>query len=249
MRTTTTDASVALVACTTCGIAAAAAACVALMRRRRQQQYIARQVNTFTIDPKDLKSKYNFFISAYVPRPIALVSSVSGSGDVNLAPFSYSGIVNHDPGTLVFSCVDKGKGGGDTLKNIKQTREFVVHVISESYLDKANHTSGNFPEDVNEFVEADLTQLDSQLVSPPRAAEAKLAFECKLLQLIPLENETGKVTATMVIGTIVLIHAHSDILNPETQTVIPQKLRPLARLGGNTYTTLGKLTDLARPKV
>ena len=75
-----------------------------------------------SMTPDELKGKYRFFISAMVPRPIAFVSSISAEGAVNLSPFSYSGLVGHDPPTIVFSCVDKNKGGGDTLKNVREMR-------------------------------------------------------------------------------------------------------------------------------
>lgn len=204
---------------------------------------------TLSLDPSALKSKYYFFISAYVPRPIALVSSVSAEGIVNLAPFSYSGIVNHDPGTIVFSCVDKGKAGGDTLRCVKETKQFVCHVISEWYLDAANHTCGNFPFDVDEFEPSGLTKAPCVKVKPPRVQEAALAFECDLLQIIPLANAEGKTTATMVIGTVVHVHVKEAVFDAQTHTVLPDRLLPMSRLGGNTYACLGDIFDLPRPKV
>ncbi|KAJ8604247.1 hypothetical protein CTAYLR_009232 [Chrysophaeum taylorii] len=213
-----------------------------------QQQEVVPPAS-LTLAPEDLKSKYNFFISAYVPRPIALVSSISYDGLINIAPFSYSGIVNHDPGTIVFSCVDKRKGGGDTLKNVKATREFVVHVVSEWYVEAANHTCGNFAPDVNEFESAGLRMISSTKVKPPRAAEAALAMECRVDHIIPMHNDTGAVTATMVVGRVVLIHVHEPAFDADKGVVLPEKLRPMARLGGNTYSTIGDIFDIARPKV
>eukprot|EP00750_Incisomonas_marina_P032020 INCI8756.1.p1 GENE.INCI8756.1~~INCI8756.1.p1 ORF type:complete len:281 (+),score=35.61 INCI8756.1:85-927(+) len=204
---------------------------------------------TLTLSPADLPSRYRFFISAYVPRPIALVSSIDAAGFPNLAPFSYSGIFNHDPGTIVFSCVDKGKDGGDTLKNVKTTREFVVHVMSESFLEAANHTCGNFAPGVDEFVEAGLAKADSKLVRPPRCADAALAMECRVVQIIPLAREDGTVTATMVVGQVLTIHVREDVYDAEQGVVVANKLQPMARLGGNAYSTLGKVFDLARPQV
>lgn len=103
------------------GIASGLAVFATLRRRRQRVRRIANSFNpqwrpgskqwgpylssdVLTLSPDELKSKYSFFISCYVPRPIALVSSVSASGCVNLAPFSYSAIVNHDPGTILFAC-------------------------------------------------------------------------------------------------------------------------------------------------
>ena len=62
------------------------------------------------IIPSELKSAYFLMISAFVPRPIALVSSLSAAGVGNVAPYSYSGCVAHDPPTLVVSCCRRPDG-------------------------------------------------------------------------------------------------------------------------------------------
>jgi len=82
------------------------------------------------LDPKDLTSCYPLMISAYVPRPIALVSSMSAQGVGNVAPFSYSGVVSHDPPIIAVSVCRVGDKTKDTHNNIVATKEFVVNVIS-----------------------------------------------------------------------------------------------------------------------
>mmetsp|Transcript_11655 Transcript_11655/g.15846 ORF Transcript_11655/g.15846 Transcript_11655/m.15846 type:complete len:265 (+) Transcript_11655:12-806(+) len=201
------------------------------------------------LDPDELPSKYNFFISAYIPRPIALVSSVSKSGHVNLAPFSYSSIVNHDPGIIVFSCVDKSSGGGDTLKNVEATKEFVVHIVSEWFLEAANHTCGNFAPEINEFFQSGLTPVSSFKVQPPRVAEAALAMECEVIQTIPMKNSKDLVSSTLVLGKVIQIHVNKNVYNQEKAIIVPEALRPVARLGGNTYSLIGDIFDIARPRV
>lgn len=252
------------------GVAAACGGMAMFLYMRRRRQSVRRVTQTLhpkwepgqkqgppfdehdvvTLDPaRDLKSRYAFFISAYTPRPIALVSSVSASGDVNLAPFSYSGIVNHDPGVVVFSCVDKRKDGGDTLKNVKATREFTVHTISEWFLEAANHTCGNFKPDVDEFDEAGLTKVPGTLVRTPRVAEAALALECVVETILPFRNEAGDVTATMVVGKVVLVHVNKNVFDQEAGVIVPERIKAVSRLGGNTFSLLGDIFDLARPKV
>ena len=201
-----------------------------------------------SMTPDELVGKYRFFISAVVPRPIQFVSSVSSEGVVNLSPFSYSGLMCHDPATVVFSVVDKNRGGGDTLKNVRATREFVTHMMSEWFVESANHTCGNFDSSINEFEEAGLTQVESELVKPPRCAEAALALECRVDQLLDIMKEDGSgPQCTMVIGRVVKIHVNRAVYDEVNGVIDPEAFRPVARMGGNTYTALGDLFDLARP--
>jgi flavin reductase (DIM6/NTAB) family NADH-FMN oxidoreductase RutF len=90
------------------------------------------------LDPKELTSAYPLMISAYAPRPIAFVSTLSAAGDGNLAPFSYSGVFNHDPCVIGFSvCRNRNSPDGkkDTLANIEETGEFVVNMMSDWFVE------------------------------------------------------------------------------------------------------------------
>merc|ERR1711939_621314 len=181
--------------------------------------------------PSDLKSCYFLMISAYVPRPIALVSSLSASGVGNVAPYSYSGCVAHDPPTLVVSCCRRPDGSvKDTCLNALATKEFVVNIMSDWAVEAENHTCANFAPDQDEMMEAGLTPLPSVHVSPPRVGEAAINFECE----------------------VVAYHIHEAILNLDgagegKPTVDVNRLRPLGRLGGNTYCRVGSTFDLPRP--
>ncbi|CAM9827034.1 unnamed protein product, partial [Ascophyllum nodosum] len=116
-----------------------------------------------------------------VPRPIGFVSTKAIDGTVNLAPFSFFNAVGHDPPMLVISvCRKGGDVKKDTLANIEDTGEFVVSIISEWFVEAANHTSGNFPPQVDEMEAAGLTPLKSIIVSPPRVKESAVNMECKV---------------------------------------------------------------------
>ncbi len=66
---------------------------------------------------------------------------------------------------------------------MKNEGQFVINSISSWYLESANHTSGAFPPDINEFEIAGLSQLPSDTISPPRVANAALQLECKVTPL------------------------------------------------------------------
>jgi len=193
------------------------------------------------------------FISTIVPRPIALVSSMSVKGERNLAPYSYFGAMNHNPPTLAFSCCRNRNGeekygfAKDTLRNIKETKEFVVHIMSKWYVDVANHCCGPYKFEDDEFVISGATPVPSKMVKPPRVREAAVQMECKLEALHEIKDSSGMVKATMVIGRVVLFHYHASVLDDKTMTVDLDKLQPISRLGGNTYGQSFGCFDLPRP--
>src|SRR5580765_603384 len=94
------------------------------------------------LDPLALSQadRYKLLIGCIVPRPIAFVSTVSPSGRLNLAPFSFFNGVGSDPMTLLFCPANKPDGSEkDTLRNCKPvseggTGQFVVNAATEHYI-------------------------------------------------------------------------------------------------------------------
>jgi len=215
-------------------------------------------------DPSKLRSCYHLMISTLTPRPIALISSRNPqTGIDNLAPFSYFGCVAHDPPMVAISFSRKGNNTNnnltqkDSLMNILQNNgQFVVNIISEWYLEAANHTSGNFPPNEDEFETSGLTKTNSCIVvDAPRVKEAAVVYECVLEHLVPVSNpQTGDPTTEIVLARVVRIHVdsevlveHYDPLKPAVDTI--HKLKPIGRLGGNVYSTIGETVDIPRPQV
>ncbi|KAG1674457.1 hypothetical protein FOA52_003062 [Chlamydomonas sp. UWO 241] len=207
----------------------------------------------------DKGSLYSLMISCVVPRPIGFVSSIGADGSANLAPYSYFNMVSHSPPIVVLGCCrhggrpktsDGSPAKKDTLENIEETREFVVHIISDWYVEAANHTCGDFDRGVDESTLAGLTPVASTLVKPRRMAEAAVAFECELERLVELEDASGP-SCTVVLGRVVMMHVAKDVTeaSPTGKVVVdPTKLRPVCKLGGVTYGRLGGLFEIARPR-
>ena len=84
------------------------------------------------IDPleQSFQDNHKLMIGSIVPRPIAFVSTKSATGILNLAPFSYFNGVCSNPPTIMFAPARRGYDGliKDTLRNIQETKEFVVHI-------------------------------------------------------------------------------------------------------------------------
>lgn len=205
-------------------------------------------------DPSNLASCYNLMISTTTPRPIALVSSRNPKTGVdNVSPFSYFGAVAHDPPMLAIGFCRKGGEKKDSLVNILESKEFAVNIISEWYLDAANQSCGDYASDVDEFVESGLNKGECEVVKAPRVKEAAVSYECVLDHVHTIKNDSGNETTEIVLAKIVRFHVDEQVLvdgfDPLRPNVDTLKLKPVGRLGGNVYTTLGDTADIPRPKL
>jgi flavin reductase (DIM6/NTAB) family NADH-FMN oxidoreductase RutF len=192
------------------------------------------------------RDAYRLMIGAIVPRAIAWVSSVSPAGLFNLAPYSFFTGVCPSPPTICFSVVDGPErldGKKDTLRNVEHQREFVVNVVSEAVAEAMNLTSGEYQADVDEFQLAGLTPAASACVSVPRVAEAPIALECRLVQVVPVGRPPSG--AGLVIGEIVHFHVADELY--ENGRINIHKLRPVGRLAGDSYSRTREIFELIRP--
>src|SRR5437879_13197457 len=133
--------------------------------------------------------------SSYAPRPIPFVSTLSLAGINNCAPFSYCMGVSSLPMVLAFSVGERDGRPKDTARNILDTREFVVNMVTEAIAEKMNLASGDYAERISEFEEAGLTPVASDAVRPPCVAESPVNFESRLIRAITVADNTGFVGA------------------------------------------------------
>lgn len=189
---------------------------------------------------------YKLMVGAIVPRPIAFVSTVSPDGILNLAPFSFFTAISANPPVICFSPMIRGNDGArkDTIQNIEQTGEFVVNVVSEEFVQQMNICSTEFPPHIDEFACSGLTPLPSDVVKPPRVKESHINMECKLVQIVHVSPKP--LGGSIVIGEVLRFHIDDAILT--SGRVDPDKLHPVGRMGGPTYTRTTDRFDLERPK-
>ena len=199
------------------------------------------EVDPATLEPRDA---YRLFASVVVPRPIAWVSTVGLDGARNLAPFSFFNAVGGIPPTVMFSVSARAGQPKDTLRNVRDTGEFVLHIVDEAIAEQMNRTSGEWPYEVDEFERAGLTAIASAVVRPPRVATAAVAMEGKVTQIVPVEGTQY----TMVLGRIVRFHVRAGLIRA-SGLVDASALRPVARLGGDEYVTAGEVFEMLRPIV
>jgi flavin reductase (DIM6/NTAB) family NADH-FMN oxidoreductase RutF len=192
------------------------------------------------------RAPYHLLCSIAAPRPIAWVSTINASGEPNLAPFSFYNAVAGFPPTVMFSIsyrVRRKPREKDTLRNVEEVGEFVVHVVDERLADAMILTASDLPPGLDEFEIAELEAVPSVDVRPPRIATASVAMECKVTQIVPVEGATN----VMVLGRVGRFHVREDLIrsNGLVDTI---KLKPITRLGGPVeYAKIGELFHLEIP--
>jgi len=196
---------------------------------------------------------YSIVLNSVAPRPIAWVSTASASGQLNLAPFSFFNAVCIDPPLLAFAPGlrqprQAGASHGeakDTLRNIRETREFVVNLVTYELAEAMNLTSGEYDASVNEFELAKVTPQPSQVVRPPRVAESPVSFECTLYQI--LDFSPAPTSSSLVIGKIVSIYMNDAQI--KDGKLDRDSLDLVGRMGGLQYTRTTQRFEMVRPKV
>jgi flavin reductase (DIM6/NTAB) family NADH-FMN oxidoreductase RutF len=188
---------------------------------------------------------YQWIVSLVAPRPIAWVTTLSSSGVVNLAPFSFFNVFGANPPVVVFSpTLKRDSTKKDTLINIERHGEFVIHASTQRDVDAINASSASLSPELSEVEYVGKKTVPSTLVKVPRLADAPFALECKLRQIVPVG--TGPISANLIIGDIVMMHIDPAILGKDGK-VDPMLLRSVARLGGEHWCRSTDLFQMERP--
>jgi flavin reductase (DIM6/NTAB) family NADH-FMN oxidoreductase RutF len=168
---------------------------------------------------------------------------MSAKGEVNLAPYSFFNAVSDDPPIVMFS----SDGYKDSLTFVAETKEFVCNLATFDLRTAVVETSASFARGDNEMIHARLDSAPSRLVRPPRVAASPASLECKLLQIVALDNLEGQpADRHVVFGQVVGVHIDERFLkNGRLDTAAMQ---PIARCGYSDYAVVDKVFAVARPK-
>ena len=183
------------------------------------------------------------FKAILAPRPIGWVSTVDVDGLVNLAPYSFFNGFNSSPPIVGFS----SEGRKDSVSNAEATGEFVCNMVTRDLAELMNATSANVSHDINEMALVGLEPAASTLVKPPRVARAAAAFECKVLQILPLHDLAGDALESyLVLGQVVGVHINpAFLIEGRFDTAAA---RPIARCGyRGDYAEVTGLFEMIRP--
>lgn len=190
---------------------------------------------------------HGYLQGAVGPRPIAFASTLDEQGRPNLSPFSFFNLFSSNPATLIFSPNRRVRDNTTkhTLENARKTGEVVINVVNYNIVQQASLSSVEYPEGVNEFTKAGLTQLASEMVKPFRVKESPVQFECKVNDIIELGQEGG--AGNLIICEILVMHIDDSILNANG-VIDPRKIDLVARMGGDWYTRAAEgLFEVAKP--
>ena len=201
----------------------------------------------FDFDTIPMQDRYKLLVSTVLPRPIAWVVTQDLQGGLNAAPFSFFNVFSEDPPLVVLGIGARSPGvPKDTVRNIRETGEFVVNLVSHGNLEQMNVTAIDFPHGVSEIAEAGLTTLPSAKIKPPRIAESPVALECRRFMLIDLN--AGR---TLVLGEVLAVHVRDDcIADLGRLRVDAPRLDLVGRMhGAGWYARTTDLEEVPRIKV
>ena len=188
------------------------------------------------IDPKEIATKdlHQFMLAAVAPRPIAFASTISLDAVPNLAPYSFFNAFSSNPPIVIFSSNRRVANNTtkDTLKNVQDTGEVVINVVSHSIVRQMAIASVEYGAEVDEFVKAGFTPVASELIRPFRVAESPVQMECVVDQILPLGAGGG--AGNLIVCRIVLMHISESVLN-ENGRIDPHKIDLMGRMGRFYY--------------
>ena len=175
---------------------------------------------------------YKLMVSTIAPRPIAWVVSRNLKGRLNAAPFSFFNAFAGDPPVIGIGISSHEPGRPkDTRRNIRETREFVVNLVSEDCAELMNVTAIEFEPEVNELVEAQLATLPSVRVKPPRIAASPVSMECELLQIVDIGQHNG-----LVLGRVLAMHVRDEfVLDAAKNYIDTPNLKLIGRMHGTGW--------------
>jgi flavin reductase (DIM6/NTAB) family NADH-FMN oxidoreductase RutF len=175
---------------------------------------------------------YKLLVSTIVPRPIAWIVSQNKGGHLNAAPFSFFNVFSGDPPVVGVGIGSHEPGRAkDTRRNIRETREFVVNLVSEEMAEAMNVTAIEFEHGMNELAEAQLEAVPSVRVKPPRIAASPVAMECVLQQIVELGPDNA-----LVLGRIVAMHVRDGLVLDRAKSYVDTpNLKLIGRMHGTGW--------------
>ncbi|WP_280549911.1 MULTISPECIES: flavin reductase family protein [unclassified Halomonas] len=187
---------------------------------------------------------YRLLSGSICPRPIAWVSTRDAAGNTNLAPFSFFNVVSVNPPVLGFSpLLDGDASPKDTIRNLDEVGECVVHISGEGLVEEMNATSAGLARGEDEFTLAALEKAEIPGVSVPRVASAPVAFGCRLREIIRFGDQP--LAGNLVLAEVVSIHVDDALW--DGRHVSTEGLRPIGRMAGNDYARCTDLFEVERP--
>jgi flavin reductase (DIM6/NTAB) family NADH-FMN oxidoreductase RutF len=179
--------------------------------------------------------------SLVVPRPIGWISTLSPTGTVNLAPYSFFNLVLGKPPFVMFSSNPRKH----SQRNAEQTGEFVFNLATFDLRHEMNQTGHEYEDGVSEPEAAGLAMVPSRVVKPPRVERSPIALECIFFKSVELVRQNGEATtASITIGEVVNVYIDDDVI--VDGFIDLTRIRPIARLGYMDYCVVDDIFTMPR---
>jgi len=183
----------------------------------------------FDLEQDPAHIAYKLLVGLVAPRPIALITSMDEDARLNAAPFSAYNYLCTDPpiiGVGVTNRPDQPFVPKDTARNIRRTGEFVVNVVTDDIAEKMNICAIDFPHEMSEVDLAGFTTAPSQVVKPPRLAEAHAALECREYTTLEIGH------SRIILGRVVSVYVEDRYLDPAGPYIKADELHAIGRMNG-----------------
>lgn len=190
------------------------------------------------------REQYKLLVATITPRPIAWVVTQNANGRLNAAPFSFFNAFSAEPPVIGIGVSSHEPGRPkDTRRNISETREFVVNLVSEDTVEAMVVTAIEFEEEVDELAQASMKTLPSVKVKPPRIAISPVAMECELIEVVELGPDNA-----LVLGRVLAMHVRDEmVLDAAKHYIDTPRLKLVGRMHGTGwYARTGDLFEVRR---
>ena len=201
-----------------------------------------------SFDPKEISviETHKLLLGGVVPRPIALVSTISNDGKNNLSPFSFFNAFGANPPVVAFSPSRRGRDGSlkDTYNNLIANKECVIQAVTFDMAEQISLASTEYESDVDEFVKSGLTPIDSDIVKPKRVKESPFQMECKLLDMKSVGDKGA--AANIAICEVIRFHVAEDLF--VNGIIHPERIDLVSRMSANFYSRAKNgVFEIAKP--
>jgi len=159
---------------------------------------------------------------AYIPLPVAFISTLSVDGVRNIAPYSCIMPVLRPLDLICLASALKR----DTLNNIRATKEFVINLPGTDLADKVIPTARFSPPEANEFLLANLEEKPSVTIAAPGIQGCYAWMECQLYK------EYVESTYILIVGQVVHLEVADAVYLPDGSLDL-DKAKPLMMAGSN----------------
>ncbi|CAM3818197.1 flavin reductase family protein [Rahnella bruchi] len=178
------------------------------------------------------RERYKILIGTVIPRPVALVTTVSKDGVPNAGPFSFFNVLTHDPAIVAIGVENYADMRfKDTARNIRETGEFTVHIVDDALVRQMEICAIKFGPEVDELKEAGLDTTPGLMVRSPRILAAPAALECRRHTTL----EVGP-AREIILGEVLGVYVRSDAVDSSNLHIDQQMMDAVGRMGGHTYT-------------